>query len=161
MARRLGDELGIDVSNEYAREFPDCAQAFVADLRLVERLPDEPLPVKYPRTPGWRPEPADNPYRAWYVRTRIESAPQGLLAGERTAIKDNVCIAGVPMMNGASILEGWVPDGDATVVTRVLDAGGEIAGKSVCEYFSFSGGSATGATGPVNSPRNPGHTPGG
>jgi amidase len=30
----------------------------------------------------------------------------------------------VPMMNGSRVLEGYVPDIDATVVTRVLDAGG-------------------------------------
>ncbi|MBU6502569.1 MAG: amidase, partial [Burkholderiales bacterium] len=58
-------------------------------------------------------------------------------------------------------LEGHVPEGDATIVTRILDAGGYIVGKSACEYFSFSGGSATSHTGRVESPRNPGHTPGG
>jgi amidase len=162
MVRRLGADLGMDISEEYAREFLEFAQVFVPDFRLVERLPDEPLPVKYPRTPGTRPEPADNPYNAWYMRTRIQGAATGKLAGKRLAIKDNVCVAGVPMMNGvSSILEGHVPDGDAMIVTRILDAGGEIVGKSVCEYFSFSGGSATSATGPVISPRNPGHTPGG
>jgi amidase len=45
------------------------------------------------------------------------------LAGKRVAIKDNVCVAGVPMMNGSKILEGFVPDRDATIVTRILDAG--------------------------------------
>ena len=45
------------------------------------------------------------------------------------------------MMNGASVLEGYTPDIDATVVTRILDAGGEIAGKAHCEYYCFSGDS--------------------
>ena len=39
------------------------------------------------------------------------------------AIKDSVCVAGVPMINGSPILEGYTPDVDATVVTRILDAG--------------------------------------
>ena len=39
------------------------------------------------------------------------------------AIKDNVCVAGVPMINGSQILDGYTPDVDATVVTRILDAG--------------------------------------
>ena len=34
-------------------------------------------------------------------------------------MKDNVCVAGVPMMNGASTLEGYVPEIDATVVMRL------------------------------------------
>jgi amidase len=65
------------------------------------------------------------------------------------------------MMNGASVLEGYVPDMDATIVTRLLDAGAEVVGKAVCEYFSVSGGSYTSASGVVQSPRNPGYTPGG
>jgi Asp-tRNA(Asn)/Glu-tRNA(Gln) amidotransferase A subunit family amidase len=46
---------------------------------------------------------------------------------------------------------------DATVVERVLDAGGEIAGKAVCEYYCVSGGSHTSSTGPVHNPRKPGY----
>lgn len=159
--RRLGAELGMDITPEYAQEFIDFCQVFVPGFRLVDQLVDEKPPVKYPRTPGYRPEPADNPLNAWYVRTDIRGASAGKLAGKRIAVKDNTMIAGVPMMNGASVLEGFVPEVDATIVTRILDAGGHIIGKAVCEYFSFAGGSATSATGPVISARNPGHTPGG
>src|SRR5262249_39989332 len=65
------------------------------------------------------------------------------------------------MMNGASTLEGYVPDVDATVATRILDAGGTIVGKTVCEYFCFSGGSHTSATGPVHNPHRAGYSAGG
>jgi amidase len=65
------------------------------------------------------------------------------------------------MMIGAEILRGYVPDVDATIVERILDAGAEIAGKSVCEYFCVSGGSHTSATGPVHNPRRPGYSAGG
>ena len=65
------------------------------------------------------------------------------------------------MMNGASVLEGYVPEFDATVVTRILDAGGTIAGKTVCEYLCVSGGSHTSSTGPVRNPHKPTHTTGG
>src|SRR2546427_4313167 len=65
------------------------------------------------------------------------------------------------MMNGASTLEGYVPDVDATIVTRILDAGGTIMGKAHCEYFCFSGGSHTSAAGPVHNPRRIGHSAGG
>ena len=70
------------------------------------------------------------------------------------AVKDNTCVAGVPMMNGSLILEGFVPDVDATVVTRILDAGGHIVGKSCVENLCCSGGSFTAATGPVVNPQN-------
>ena len=58
------------------------------------------------------------------------------------------------MMNGSLTLEGFVPDIDATVVSRILDAGGNIIGKSVCENLCCSGGSFTAATGPVLNPHS-------
>ena len=95
-----------------------------------------------------------------------ESGPEKVqsgdyFAGKKVALKDNVCLAGVPMMNGASTLEGYTPDVDATVVTRLLDAGATIAGKAHCEYFCLSGGSHTNATGPVHNPWKLGYTTGG
>ena len=67
--------------------------------------------------------------RSGTYKSDIKGAPSGKLKGKTVALKDNVCVAGVPMMNGASTLEGYVPDVDATVVTRILDAGATIVGK--------------------------------
>lgn len=58
-----------------------------------------------------------------YYKTDIRGAADGRLAGRSVAVKDSIAVAGVPMMNGSRILEGFIPDIDATVVTRVLDAG--------------------------------------
>ena len=58
------------------------------------------------------------------------------------------------MMNGSFTLEGFVPDVDATVVTRILEAGGHIVGKSVCENLCLSAASFSAATGPVVNPHN-------
>ncbi|MCB1491389.1 MAG: amidase, partial [Rhodobiaceae bacterium] len=127
----------------------------------LETLPEEILPVKYPRDAGWRPAAADNPLNAWYWRCEIAGAGDGVLAGRTVAVKDNICVAGVPMMNGSALLEGYVPDHDATVVTRILDAGGTIAGKATCEDLCFSGASHTAATGPIHNPHNPDHSAGG
>ena len=77
------------------------------------------------------------------------------------AIKDNVAVAGVPMQNGTALLDGYVPDEDATVVERVLDAGGTILGKAVCESLCFSGGSHTADSGPVRNPYDPARSTGG
>jgi amidase len=115
----------------------------------------EPAPeVKYPRSGGFRPAPEDNPLNSWYWRCDIGGAEGGPLSGKRVAIKDNVCVAGVPMMNGTAVLEGYVPETDATIVTRILDAGGGILGKAVCESLCFSGGSHTSDTGPVLNPHD-------
>ena len=58
-----------------------------------------------------------------YVRCEMKGSATGKLAGKRIAIKDNICIAGLPMMNGSAILEGYIADDDATVVQRVLNQG--------------------------------------
>jgi amidase len=65
------------------------------------------------------------------------------------------------MANGSRVLEGYVPDVDATVVTRILDAGGRIAGKAACEDLCFSAGSHTCVTGPIRNPWNPEYSAGG
>src|SRR5437868_12368854 len=162
------EQLG-EVAAELGFAFPEAdlaahhqslLAAFEAYNRL-DRMPDELPPVTYPRLPGRRPSPEENRYGAWYVRTEIEGAAAGTLKGKKIALKDNVCLAGVPMMNGASTMEGYVPDVDATVATRILDAGGTIVGKTVCEYFCFSGGSHTSASGPVHNPHRIGYSAGG
>jgi amidase len=154
-------ELGLNLSDADAVSFHGLMQGQLDAYDLVDDMV-APLPeVKYPRTAGGRPQPEDNPYGAWAVKSRIQGARRGKLTGKRVAIKDNVCVAGVPMMNGASILEGYVPEMDATIVTRMLDEGADILGKSVCEYYCASGGSHTSANGVVENPVVPGHNAGG
>lgn len=54
------------------------------------------------------------------------------------AINDNIAVAGVPMMAGCHALEGYVPDFDAIVVTRILDEGKNsnrlLVGQKVVEF---------------------------
>jgi amidase len=154
-------ELGLALPEaELAAHHQRLLAAFELYNRL-DRMPDELPPVGYPRLPGRRPALEENRYGAWYVKTEVAGAAAGSLKGKTVALKDNICLAGVPMMNGASTMEGYVPDVDATVATRILDAGGTIVGKTVCEYFCFSGGSHTSATGPVHNPHRMGYSAGG
>jgi amidase len=157
----LADDLGFTLSDADAQSFLGLMAGTFAAYDAVAAMPDHVPAVKYPRTPGYRPEGAENRYNAWYVKTTVKGAPTGKLAGKTIVLKDNVCLAGVPMMNGASTLMGYVPDVDATIVTRILDAGGTIVGKAHCEYFCFSGGSHTCAAGPVHNPRKHGYSAGG
>jgi amidase len=156
-ATRLGmkpDDAYLDAARHILAPLND---AYVELDGLVDELPKS----RYPRTGGERPGANENPFNAWYVKTSIRGAASGPLAGRRVALKDNVCLAGVPMTNGADVFNGYVPDVDATIVTRILDAGGEIAGKTVCEYYCVSGGSHTAWTGPVHNPRKFGYSAGG
>ena len=159
--RECAAELGMRPDDDYLEAARRIMDPLARAYRALEAVADDLPEVKYPRSPGYRPGAEENPHGAWYVKTAIRGAPDGPLAGKRVAVKDNICVAGVPMMNGASVMEGYVPDVDATVVSRILDAGGEIAGKAVCEYFCVSGTSATSATGPVHNPRKRGWSAGG
>lgn len=89
-----------------------------------------------------------------YWRCNIVGAPSGKLLGKTIAMKDTISVAEIPMMCGSHLLEGYIPDHDATVVSRILDAGGTITGKAVCEEWCFTSTSCTSFTGPVVNPHD-------
>src|SRR3954470_6961040 len=159
--RSVAEDLGMHMGEAELESYSALLQGNYAAYDAVDAMPDYVPAVKYPRTPGYRPEGEENKYNAWYVKTEIKGAPSGKLAGKRIALKDNISLAGVPMMNGSSTLEGYTPDVDATIVTRILDAGGTIVGKAHCEHFCLSGGSHTNSTGPVHNPWRIGYSAGG
>lgn len=157
----IAEGFGMSLSETELSDFHRLMQATIDAYDAVDEMPDNLPLVKYPRTSGYRPGPDENKYNAWYWKCEIKGAPDGKLAGRTIAIKDNICVAGVPMMNGASTLEGYVPEIDATVVERILDAGGTITGKVVCEHFCLSGGSHTSDPLPVHNPLRMGYSAGG
>ncbi len=155
------DDLYMTMSGEEVEFFRGAITGLVESYEVVEQMPDYIPEVKYPRTPGHKPSGDENQYNAWYVKSEIKGAAEGPLTGKTIAVKDNVQVAGVPMRNGASTLEGFTPNLDATIVTRMLDAGGTIKGKAVCEYFCLSGGSHTSTPAMVENPRKAGYSAGG
>lgn len=157
----LAASFGMELSPEEAASFQTLMRGPIASYRRVEELAEFRPAVKYPRDPGYRPSPKENPYNAWYWRTNIQGAPTGPLAGVRVGVKDTICVAGVPMMNGTRLLSDFVPDIDATVVTRLLDAGATIVGKTNCDDTSCAGSAHTPALGPIRNPRKPSHSPAG
>jgi len=157
----IARELGLHFDAADTTFFQQLLAPFAATPALLDAQPDELPPVRYPRTPGVRPAAGENALGAWYVKTRIEGAAKGPLAGRSVALKDNVLVAGVPMMNGTTLLEGYLPPVDATIVARILDAGATITGKAVCESWCFSGGSHTSDTGPVRNPHDLSRSAGG
>ena len=154
--REVATEVGLDLTDADVTSFIELMRPSVAAYNVVDAMPDNLPAVRYPRTPGYRPMGEENAHNAWYVKTTVEGASSGKLRGKTVALKDNIMLAGVPMMNGSATLEGYMPDIDATVVQRVLDAGGTIVGKAHCEAFCLSGGSHTNATGPVHNPHRMG-----
>src|SRR5690349_6859914 len=154
----ISDTYGLKLTAGELAEFAPHVETLLGSWDLVEKLHAESPPP--PVTRPWS-QPADNPLGAWYVTCAITTAAAGPLAGRTVGIKDNIAVAGVPMMNGSALVEGYVPDADATVVARLLRAGATIAGKAVCEDLCFSGASHTAATGPVRNPWDRTRTTGG
>lgn len=157
----ISEELGFQSTDDELLEFKEIMIKHLGDYSTLDRMVSPKLPVKYPRTPGYRPKPEENKLNAWYHRCDIQGAPSGPLEGKRVAVKDNICVAGVNMMNGSKFMENFVPDEDATVVTRILDAGGRIVGKTSCENMCFSGSSWTNDVAPTLNPYDTERTTGG
>ena len=123
VAKELGIHLGVDEAVMYRTYLMEQLGAF--DTFVQARL-DEPKPpmVSAARKPGYRPNLEEDPLNAWMWKCRIEGAAEGLLAGKTVSYKDHIAVAGIPMSFGSFALEGFIPDFDATVVTRVLKEGG-------------------------------------
>ncbi|KAJ6531710.1 amidase signature domain-containing protein [Mycena capillaripes] len=123
---------------------------------------------RFPRVNVHRPTAVENAaeYNAWAYKVQITSTSPadlaGPLAGLSVAIKDNVNIGGVPSLLGTDVLtEPYIPAYDATIVTRILQAGGTIVGKGACENFSVSPTSFTNAHANVQHPLAAGYSTGG
>ena len=157
---QIADRYGFDLTGQDMESFMPLVAGAFASYDAVERLYEAHAPEPPSRSYEW-PAEKDNELGAWYVTAQIRTRRDGPLAGRRIAIKDNIEVAGLPMMNGSATVEGFVPRRDATVVTRLLEAGATITGKAVCEDLCFSGGSHTSRTGPVRNPWNTAKSAGG
>lgn len=83
-------------------------------------------------------------------RERHEGKPLPPLHGVPVAVKDLLYTRGVPTAAGTVVMKDFIPDEDATVVTRLKEAGAVIIGKSQLTEGAF------GAHHPeIQAPRNP------
>lgn len=149
------------VSDEWLASMASIISRTLEAHRVIDGLDDSRPTDVSDRDRGNAPEDDENPHRGWVWKAAIEPTGAGVLDGKSVAIKDNVQVAGVPMRVGTNMLAGFIPDEDATFVSRVLGAGGSVKGKSACEYLSFSGSSFTTDTGAILNPHDTTRSAGG
>ncbi len=105
---------------------------------------------------------ADDEYNALldlYEEPR-KKTDEGPLAGMTFAVKDNIAVEGLRMTLGSTSIE-TVPSNDATVVRRILNAGGQIVGKANMDAFAFGPGGIWSERGTVRNPLDSDRIPGG
>lgn len=160
----ISEKTGIDLTEAEVEVFYDLV---CGNMELYDTLEQVPDPVREVtpavRIPGARPQPSEDPLNG-VVRTcsvKAVNPTSDKLAGKTIGIKDTVCIAGLPMTCASRLLYDYTPDIDATVIKRILEAGGHITAVLNTDDFAFSGGGHTSAYGVGLNPANPEHSAGG
>lgn len=133
-------------------------------LNNYDQLEAASLPYRalhYPvRTVGARPPSGENFCNSFVRRCHIRGQQDGPLKGKRIALKDCIGIAEVPITCGSGVIE-YTASEDASIVTRMLDAGGEIVAIVNMDNMAFSGAGDTSSYGPTFNPHRQGYLAGG
>ncbi|KAJ4371301.1 hypothetical protein N0V83_004518 [Neocucurbitaria cava] len=163
---KLCSQLGVNIEDKEKEDYRRLLAVFHDASEQLMAMDDYVPPVdeeRFPRENIHFPEKAENSHGAWAWKCNIKDkqAKGGKLHGKTFTLKDNIAVKGVPMLLGTNFIKGFVPDCDATVTTRILEAGGEITGKAVCENMCHSATSHSSGTGIVESPFAKGYSAGG
>ncbi|MDZ7822100.1 MAG: Asp-tRNA(Asn)/Glu-tRNA(Gln) amidotransferase subunit GatA [Candidatus Marinimicrobia bacterium] len=92
---------------------------------------------------------------------RKQSSVKGPLSGKTVVVKDNINVRGLPCTCGSMFLKNYVSPYNATVIERIMKAGGIIAGKANMDEFAMGSSTEYSAMGATRNPVAPDHVPGG
>jgi len=160
----LGRRHHLRLTESEVDDYQELFGSVMAGYDELEQYPDPVRPVvPAVREVGPRPEPSEDPCNAVVRRCSVRAVgvASGPLSGKTIGMKDTICIAGIPMSCGSRLLFDYTPDVDATVVRRVLLAGGHITMVLNTDDFAFAGGGYTSAYGAGLNPADHRHVAGG
>ncbi|KAH6629195.1 amidase signature domain-containing protein [Boeremia exigua] len=163
---QLCSQLGVTIKEQEKEDyrrllaiFHDASEQLMAMDDYIPTVDEE----RFPRRSVHFPSREENSHGAWAWKCDIvdQQENDGKLKNMTFALKDNVAVKNVPMLLGTNFVKGYVPDCDATVTKRILEAGGRILGKAVCENLCHSATSHSSGTGVVENPFAKGYSSGG
>jgi aspartyl-tRNA(Asn)/glutamyl-tRNA(Gln) amidotransferase subunit A len=102
-----------------------------------------------------------NPFNAFITQVEADETGAGPLAGRRLGVKDLIDTAGIRTTYGSGLYRDHVPERNATVVQRLVDAGAIIVGKTHLPEFAWSVLGQNEFYGTCHNPAHPGRTTGG
>ncbi|WP_457665750.1 Asp-tRNA(Asn)/Glu-tRNA(Gln) amidotransferase subunit GatA [Thiolapillus sp.] len=139
-----GLQAGDFSSVELTRHFLDRIKKFDGDLNAVLTVTEAQAQAQA--------EAAD---------ARIKTGDAGPLTGIPILHKDIFCTEGVKTSCGSRMLDNFISPYDATVVTRLKDAGVVMLGKTNMDEFAMGSSNETSFYGPVKNPWDTERVPGG
>jgi len=162
--RELARASHIELTSAEVDSLVKAVNARIPLLERVDGFKSDPSPsvARYPdRDAGAPMNRKEDPLNAIVRKVHIAGASSGKLKGKRIGLKDSVCVAGIPATGGSHVLQGYIADMDATIVTRLLGEGAEIVAMLNMDDFALSGNGKTSAYGPALNPVNPEYCSGG
>lgn len=161
---QVANNVPFKISSEELSSYRILVSGVIEEIERIQEIPEPQFsPNEYSsgRRGGYRPDPKNNPHNIWIRKCNIGGKDTGLMSGWNVGLKDNISLAGIKMTCGSRMMEGYIPDIDATVVDRILDEGASIRGKLNMETFGYSASSDLTDYGTVSNPHNEGHSVGG
>lgn len=147
---KTGESMDFNLSEADAERF---ARSIDNEINAYETLDTLSQPARVDALSICEIDTCDDPHNAYVTSFNTQSG-DGPLSNLNVGIKDNIAVAGVPMTCGSRVFEGVVPRRNAAVVSRLLDAGACLVGKTNMDELAYGPTSETSAFGVVTNPED-------
>ena len=141
-----------------AREALSKKEMSVVDLA---RLYIDTITAKNPEINAYLEVFPDWQEQAEEAQKRIDAGDTAPLLGVPLAIKDNILIHGKKASASSKMLENYVATYDATIITKLKQAGAIFLGRTNMDEFAMGGSTETSAYGVTKNPHDTSRVPGG